>query len=170
MKNFRMSLLFILLLSFLMGCSPILKTSGPASKQSTEKSALSDCPLDFKKVAYCGQLAPLQKTLIVGNSNQYKLGFWQKDVANFMGPYSDPGLTPHVWLWMVMPTGSHGSLPVLVSQDIDASGIVVPGVYQVSQVVYTMPCRSQEEWWEIHVELKKADGTIADEAVQKLCL
>lgn len=58
-----------------------------------------------------------------------------------------------VVLWM--PDMNHGSAPTQVQRVVDKRGVLVPGSYQVTNVFFTMGGT-----WEVHVQLKDAQGLI----------
>jgi len=155
-------LIFILSLS---ACSPLAKGQ---KKRSAKSRAVSDCSLEFRNLKVCAQLGGAQEFYPVGQSVSFKLVFWQKDSSSFFGPYVDLGFTPHAWLWMIMPSGNHGSRPITVSKALDAGGGVKDGIYDVTDVFFSMPPQSEGEWWELHIELKNSEGIIVDEAVHLL--
>lgn len=142
----------------------------PSLKQRKilQSRATSECPIHFKTLNYCGQLASPSGPYPVGEAISLKLALWQRNTSNFLGPYSDPGLTPYAWLWMNMRSGSHNSLPVVTTQAQDTHRQAISGVYDLNNVVFTMAPQSEGDSWEIHLELKQADGTVIDSAVQTL--
>lgn len=160
MKIRFLSVLCILLMS----CSPMAKTPQAKSTEVSRDipSGVQDCPFEFSKVMYCAQLGRLNKQYVVGKPMSFKLGFWEKDVGTFAGPYVDPGLEVHTWLWMKMETMSHGAAAITVNKSS------IDGIYDLTNLVFSMPPRNERQWWELHVQLKKADGTVVDEAVQAI--
>ena len=145
------------------GCSPLLKKGVIAGKTQNQFSRVGS-PGEFRNLALFFRLTPLSSRIRVGQEASFRLVFWREGEGSADGPYNDPGLLPHVWLWMRMPAGDdHGSFPVEVTPSLNAQGEVVPGSYEVTQAIFNM---GRE--WEIHIELKRADGTVVDAVVQTI--
>jgi len=140
---------------------PTGKLMSGSNPQAQQKS--KECSLNLGKLDLCATLVPLQSSIPVRKGTSFKLKFWNLNQGTIDGPYSDPGLNPHIWLWMEMPSGSHGSLPVTVTQSLDSQGVKEAGVYDVKGAVFTMPGE-----WELHLDLLQSDGAKVDEAVQKI--
>ncbi len=145
----------------LMGCSPLLSKRSPKHSSFSKRSEVYDpqCPFSFYDLELCAELRPLE-TPRVGRSIPYQLVFWSRIEGNPWGPYIDPGLQPHIWLWMNMPTGGHGSSPVRIESSLNENGEVEEGVFKVKNIVFTM-----QGAWEIYLQLKDQDGNIIDEAL-----
>lgn len=166
-ESTRLRLCGILLVSIsiigIVGCSPLLKKGVIAGRTQNQFSRVGS-PGEFHSLGLSFQLTSLDSRIRVGQEASFRLVFWREGEGSVNGPYSDPGLFPHVWLWMRMPAGDdHGSFPVEVTPSRDSQGVIVPGSYEVTQVVFNM---GRE--WEIHIELKRADGTVVDAAVQTI--
>lgn len=152
------------------GCSPLAKSPSPSTDRTTQRNQgqKQDCLLEFTKLRLCGQVASNERPFTVGKSHTLKLAFWEKDRGTIFGPYVDPGLQVHARLWMQMPSRSHGAGAISVSPARNSANEPWIGIYSVESVIFTMPPRGQDEWWEIHVDLKQADGTPVDQAFQVL--
>jgi hypothetical protein len=61
---------------------------------------------------------------------------------------------------MRMPSGDHGSAPVVINVSRDNTGNRIPGVYRIDQARFTMKVK-----WEIQIKLLE-DGQVVDEVIQ----
>lgn len=164
MKNNLSSLINIgkfFVVTSLISCSPILKAGNISSKSQITATVIQ---FEFTQFPIYAQLIPQELPIPVRKRTTFKLYLWNKAEELEGIPYIKAGLTPHVWLWMEMKSGSHGSsVPAIVSPSMNSQGEVVPGAYDVTQLVFTMPRE-----WQIHLELKQKDGTIVDEVVNNI--
>jgi hypothetical protein len=141
-----------------LGCSPILKKAQPrpsssdqASKDERSKTRDANCPILFGKINYCASLTPTS-SISVGRNATFELKFWQPTEKTNQKTYSDPGLTPLLWLWM--PSMGHGSM------DIAVKTTSTPGVFNVEGVAFFMAGD-----WALHIDLNKNSGEKVDQAV-----
>jgi hypothetical protein len=160
---------FILALVFLQACSPLSKSSGAAPQKGLLQNRYKlDCPFHFKKLHLCAQIGPIQRPIPIGQPISFQLAFWHKDEGAFFGPYVDPGLIPIAWLWMIMPSGDHGSHPIVVTKKLDSNSQPLQGLYDVKEVSFSMPPQGPMQRWELHIQLRQNDGTSVDTAVQTI--
>jgi hypothetical protein len=153
--------IFSLLLS--LSCSPLLKKPETPAKLLAHRGPQT---VELNGVH-------LNAHVVIGNSDPLRirhrysvaLMFWDEAKGNMTeGPYVDPGYVVSAYLWMVMPGGeSHGSSPVTVSASFDATNQVIPGVFQVDGIVFSMYGD-----WQIHIELKNVDGEVIHAFVQDI--
>ncbi|MEO5971119.1 MAG: hypothetical protein ABIQ95_14415, partial [Bdellovibrionia bacterium] len=88
-----------------------------------------------------------------GETGAFTLRFWKLGEGNISGPYSEPTLPVFVRLWM--PSMGHGSSPVSLSPSLDSNGVIIPGVYEVTQVYFVMRGK-----WEIQVQLQNKSQVV----------
>jgi hypothetical protein len=152
--------LILLLLAACVSCGPVHDREAVLTHQAQNQES-SDCPLKFEKLSLCAQIVPLQSPVRVTTSNQFKLTFWDKSSGGSpSGPYAEPLYSVYVRLWMRMASGDHGSFPVKTNQFVDGQNVPMPGVYDVTQVRFTMAGK-----WEIQIKLQK-NGITVDEVIQ----
>lgn len=155
--------IFVGILLALGGCSPLLK-KGVISARTQSQFSRVGSPSVFENLALSFQLTPLNANIRVGQRVSFRLTFWREGEGTSVGPFVDPGLSPHVWLWMRMPGGDdHGSSQVVVVPTLNTEGESSIGSYDVTRVVFNM---ARE--WEIHIELRRADGTVVDAVIQTI--
>jgi hypothetical protein len=116
------------------------------------------CELIFKKKKLCAQInwviPPKQVELPTEkDAAEFTLTFKKKTVAGAT-PISTP-LAESVYVKLFMPSMGHGSHPTQVIPLRDSQGNLVPGQYQVKNVLFSMPGD-----WLIQVQLKKADQVL----------
>lgn len=132
------------------GClqSPLLNhADADALGRETQLERESACALSFAAQGFCASLHWITRP---GEDapGEFQLRFWRKSEATEAGPYSSPTQSVGVKLWM--PSMGHGSSPVQVSPAKDASGAVLPGIYDARSVNFVMGGA-----WEIWVQLKE---------------
>lgn len=142
----------------MMGCleSPLLNHADAAPKtdlRTTEERTV--CPILFEKEKTCASLNWVRMPAD-GDKGEFTLRFWSQESGTENGPYIDPGHAVFVKLWM--SSMGHGSSPVRTTQARDSGGIVVPGVFDVTDVYFVMPGA-----WQIIVQLKQ-DAQVIDQA------
>jgi hypothetical protein len=142
------------------GKSPLLNHANAADSSSagglSVEAESAACPLSFSKSGLCASLTwtsgPSAETM-----NSFVLKFWKKTGADQNGPYSNPTQTVFVKLWM--PSMGHGSSPVTLQHQQDATHTDLTGKFEASNVYFVMPGA-----WDLHVQLK--DGTtVVEEAI-----
>jgi len=153
--NKKLFLIAVVLGAFgTMGClSPILthaESKNAAQPATTRDSkSLADCDVTFKTQGLCASMDWINYPK-EGELGAFKLRFWQAGKGNANGPYFEPNLPVFVRLWM--PSMGHGSSPVTLTPALDSNGLVMPGVYDVTQVYFVMRGN-----WEIQIQLKDAE-------------
>ena len=156
MKNFFS---VVLLSAFLSGClqSPLLNhavaNEGDESAEAKKGSALV-----FPQQELSASITWIKEPADE-EAGSFTLRFWSTKLGTEQGPYVDPGHVVAVKLWM--PSMGHGSSPVKVEQIKDQAGGAVAGVYEATDVFFSMGGK-----WEIWVQLKKnkADKTPVEQA------
>ena len=146
-----------LLLAVFIGISGCGNIQSPVTRPTVFKQG----PILFLKLKMQANLIPEEVPIPLNRATTFKLQFWSEGQEGALKKFDqDPPLTPHVWLYMRMPSGAHGSAPVKVSPSLDVSGNPIPGVYEVSHLVFTMVGE-----WDIHIELINEDKKVIDEFV-----
>ena len=128
---------------------------------ATPAKASAACPLPLNRAGLCASVT-WDAAPSASRTNAFTLRFWNQGNGSESGPYITPEQTPFVRLWM--SSMGHGSRPVVMSAAKDASGAVLPGVYRVEQVVFTM--RGD---WDIQVQLRNG-SSVVDQAVLNIDL
>jgi hypothetical protein len=105
------------------------------------------CAFHFPKAALCASLEWIVKPSH-DEKAEFRLRFWHERDGTEHGPYVDPPHAVAAKLWM--PAMGHGSSPVRVGQEKDASLVPIPGVYLATDVFFMM-----DGEWEIWVQLKR---------------
>jgi hypothetical protein len=118
-----------------------------------------NCPLPLNRAELCASIT-WDAAPSASRTNAFTLRFWARATGTEAGPYIPPAQEPFVRLWMT--SMGHGSRPVVMSQARDASGAVLPGVYRVEKVVFTM--RGD---WDVQVQLRNG-ASVVDQAVLSL--
>lgn len=110
-----------------------------------DEGVQSSCSLRFVKSSLCASLVwdvhPSEEKL-----GEFLIRFWDLQSASESGPYIDPSLKIDVKLWM--PEHGHGSSPVKMEREKDAAGQVIPGVYRVKNVYFSMPGH-----WQVQIRM-----------------
>lgn len=119
----------------------------------------SNCPLALDRTGLCASIS-WDAAPSASRTNAFTLRFWDRATGSEAGPYVTPSQEPFVRLWMT--SMGHGSRPVVMSQARDAAGAVLPGVYRVEKVVFTM--RGD---WDVQVQLRSG-ASVLDQAVLSL--
>jgi hypothetical protein len=132
-----------------------IRAAGTQSSGST-----SSCPLEFPKEGLCASVT-WDKEPEVMVTTSFKLKFWNKKMATASGPFVSPTLKVVFLPWM--PEHGHSTREKPKLEQETSLGSPVPGSYKVSNIKYNM-----DGQWENHLQLKKEDGTIVEEAVFKL--
>ncbi len=125
---------------------------------SPEAHAAS-CPLALSRSGLCASVT-WDAQPSASRTNAFTLRFWNSATGSESGPYFTPAQEPFVRLWMT--SMGHGSRPVVMSQARDASGALIPGVYRVEKVVFTM--RGD---WDVQIQLRSG-ASVVDQAVLSL--
>lgn len=120
------------------------------------QTAMAGCPLPLNRTGLCASVS-WDATPSASRTNAFTLRFWSQSNGTESGPYITPDQAPFVRLWM--SSMGHGSRPVVMSAAKDAAGAVIPGVYRVEQVVFTM--RGD---WDLQIQLRNG-STLIDQAV-----
>ncbi len=135
------------------GCSPLFKE--PKLREVNRSRPPLGSTLNFNQLNVSAKLILVSDSAQVGRKTSFRLILWPKT-----GVYLNQGLLPHVWLWMVMASGSHGSSPVSVESSLDESFQPILGSYEVKNANFTMAGE-----WEIHIQLKDESGAVVDDEV-----
>lgn len=144
-----------------MSCSPILK-KGPIHSKNVSQGSKIGSPGYFQKADIYFQILPVDQKLISNRDSTLKITFWKDRSLGIKEFGLTDELEPYVWLWMPMPSGSHGTSPVSTSQDLE-NGQIKLGFYTITEAYFSMPGE-----WEVHIDLKQKDGKIVDAAVQTI--
>ena len=134
-------LAFFIALSLSQLWAPVFSWASPGKAKKPPKSA--ECVAEFKKSKICVSLrwTKIQK--------EFDLPV-ESDQGEFTLKLSPaPPSTNEVAVRLWMPEMGHGSLPVRVAPLRDEKGVVLPGEYRVSEVLFSMTGP-----WEIQVELR----------------
>jgi|GEM_PF-2196910 len=126
-----------------------------------QKSRAATCPLPLNRAGLCASIT-WDAAPSASRTNSFTLRFWDPVAGSEAGPYAAPAQEPFVRLWMT--SMGHGSRPVVMSRARDASGAILPGVYRVEKVVFTM--RGD---WDVQVQLRNG-AQVVDQAVLSLDL
>ena len=164
--------LYLLILLFSIGCSPLAKKQDHPQTNQKLTSEQLEAPLELKKLNLFAQLESKNRRLKqVGSS--FQLRFWRQDLGTQNeGPFVDPGLKVCTRPWMKMENGyQHGSYdttPVSIEfSDLD-------GIFTIEPIFFSMPGD-----WELHIELCEnhveckdegyggcPEGTVVDRAIK----
>lgn len=149
-RSFISPLAFFSALFLITGCleSPLLNHLNAEEVHPPKPSTDSDetCPLSLESEALCASLTWTQVPTSDQNGT-FLIHFWKKNESTSFGPYTSPTSQVAVKLWM--PSMGHGSSPVTVNPSVDASGALIPGVFEATQVYFVMGGA-----WEIWIQLK----------------
>jgi len=135
---------------FTAGClsSPLLHhADADQGSNQVHNLASSGCALSFPNAGLCASMQWTQ-TPSDDEGGQFILRFWSATQGTENGPFIDPGQAVGIKIWM--PSMGHGSSPVRLAAGVDASGAVIPGVFQGTEAYFMMHGE-----WEIWVQLKQ---------------
>ena len=135
--------------------SPLFAHVNAADRSSLIERETQGCALRFQKAGLCASLEwitpPTSET-----EGEARLRFWNPQQANENGPFTNPGPSVFVKLWM--PSMGHGSSPVTTAPEKDASNAAIPGLFRATRVYFVMPGD-----WDFIVQIR--DGRqVIDEA------
>ena len=156
-------ILFVILTS--LGCSPKILEPDLNHLEETEVESHPDavqgslCPIYFPVLNLCAEFVPQESPVPVRKHVSFNLQFRKVEGGFVSGDLVDPGLTPSVFLWMVMKTGSHGSK--LPDNPPRSQGV---GKFVVTPLVFTM-----HGVWQIHLRLLK-DDQVVEEGYQEILI
>ncbi len=131
-----------------------LEIRTPDSLPNSEPQ-LADCTLAFPKQNLCASLT-WEKMPTDDETGTFTLRFWDPSVGTVNGPYVSPAQSVSAMLWM--PSMGHGSSPIHVSPELDASGAAIPGIFNATGAYFSMPGH-----WQMRVQLKQ-DRQVVEEA------
>ncbi len=155
MKNRTIATLVTAILACLfMGCieSPLFNHADASTSALNPVAQSEKCPLEFTKSDLCASIEWV-KNPTEEESGAFTLRFWSLSQGTESGPYIAPSNEVFVKLWM--PSMGHGSSPVTIKPALNTSGEIIAGVYDVSDVFFTMHGN-----WEIQVQLRQARKVI----------
>src|SRR6185369_5284843 len=157
---------FLIQISFLMVCGFFIASCGnnPADggsgverqgKPGDKLDTVTKCDVAFNEFGLCGTIFWSERPK-VNQKNEFLIKFWNASSATSDGPYEN--LPGPVSLTVWMPSMGHGSSSD-IKLSVDSSGKALTGVYQVSEVYFTMPGR-----WEIWVQVKRGETVVKAKA------
>jgi len=125
------------------------------------KAQAAPCALPLPAAQLCASIQ-WDSAPSASRPNAFTLRFWNLESGSEAGPYVSPLQEPFVKLWM--PSMGHGSRPVSFSPARDAAGQIIPGVYRVEKVIFTM--RGD---WDIQIQLRE-QGQVREQVALSLYL